>query len=268
MFRTLVRSALAAVTVAALGTAPTRAAFTVSAVVGGNSAVIADNNAPAAVVAGTVLNATDTTTGAAGVGIITTPSIPINPLTVPVNPFTVGGVQIGVSASSLALASQASLSTTSDVVVRNTTTGRLTLTLTISESAFTLPAGTGLMVLDHSLTIDRFYRADGSAYGLGAATPNSVASVGSASPNAVSTAALSSSSAVFSGANGALFNRTATPYSLTQTFTVALNAGEAVKFQGTVSTTAAVPVPATALAALAALPVFGGAGLFRRRRTA
>jgi hypothetical protein len=234
------------------GPATSEAGFQVSAVVGGNSATITDNNS-ANLSAGTTANVSDTDGSS---GLITTPTV--LPGVPSGSHFSVGGVEIGLTAFSSTSGSSALLSTTSNIVIFNNTAAAIVLVLTVSNE-FTLPAGQDL-ILAQSLTIEKFFNGT-TARPDDVPTSDSVFSVAHASLDATATGSLGSNTTGYNANNWVYFNRTSNPFSMDQTFTITLQANESVKFQGTAQVVP-VPAPAGLILAATALPF---ASLLRRR---
>lgn len=264
--RKLFVAALAAAVAGLLGPASARAGFSITATVGGSTATITDNNT-GNTSSGTVGGVLDTSTPPppSNTGLITTPTVQGNGTHDPA-PFMVGGVLFGLTATSNdatpQAAVQALLSTTSNIVVYNGSGSAQTFTLTISNDQLTQPGVAGLnYILTNSLTIQQFFNG---GIGSSSSSTGSVFSVGAAEPDAVTTGSVGGSNGLFATST-AVYHRTATPYTMSQTYTITLASGEAVKFQGSVDATA-VPAPATAVLALAGAPIFGVFGWMRRRK--
>jgi len=265
MFRSRFLMAAFVAAIAALaGPATSQAAFTISASDGlGNSATIGDNNVGNTSV-GTVSGVSDTNPALSG---ITTPQILSTPGPV-VGQFTVGNFQIGVNVTSTSDASQSSFSTNTSTVIRNTGSSAATLTLTTSN-VFILPLNVN-MQLTETLAVNVFRDKFGHVIG-GLSTSDSVSALATANPTFATTPTFTLSQN--GNANNLLspvaFTRTSLFFTVTQQFTILLQAGQSAEFNGSAFVSSIpgdnlliTPAPAGLILAATGLPFLG---LLRRR---
>jgi hypothetical protein len=140
--------------------------------------------------------------------------------------------------------------------IQNTTGATHTLTITIQDTGFTSPTAPPPVSLTSSFS-------GTTNNGLGSATfQSSVVTLGANSPGpqVVNPLGLSFNNTAF----GTVTSTGVAPYSIFQTLTITLTAGEKINFTGRTDLVAT-PEPATLAMAAAALPVLG-IGMFLRRR--
>jgi hypothetical protein len=175
------------------------------------------------------------------------------------------GVYVGASFSQSQSVSTASVISTSNIYVVNNTSGTETITLTVLGN-FTLPgsAGSTLSVLD-KLTDLGFQSFTGTA----PTSSDSISFFGTA--DSPPDGPVSSGTLSFTGADivGSTFNNFSFAdngaYSLQQTVTITLAAGDAVSFQARMDdSVVTAPAPNGFIMGLAGIP-FLGLGLLRRR---
>jgi len=261
MFRSkfLLAAVVAAAAIALAAPATSQAGFSVKAVVGANKATINDNNTPANTTAGSTANVTDRS-AAAGTISTNTVNAGLNHNGDDIAPFTVGGVRIGFSAQINENSAQSLLSSSTDLVLKNNSGAAVTVVLTISYDGFTLPGNAPEdLKLNNELTITAFNNSVGTK-----STTSSTGSVKaktSANDDPVTSGEVGGNVAGLYTSD-AIFHRTSTPYTMTQTITVKLGVGESVKFDQESTLTPVVPAPAGLVLLATALPF---AGLLRRR---
>jgi len=177
------------------------------------------------------------------------------------------GISISIAASNSPGTATAGLLQISSLVIENQTPSPGTLTITTSDTNYTLPGGAGTpMTLENDI---------GGTFALGSAVGNTVSFRSFADPansqpaGPVSTPALTFIKATtnttesFSGSNQAAWTRAAGPYSLANQAVITLASGGQVNISGT-TTAEAVPEPAS----LALISAVAGALLVGRRRNA
>jgi len=254
-------AAFVAAIAALAGPATSQAAFTISASDGlGNSATIADNNIGNSS-AGSVSGVSDTNAALNG---ITTPQILQTPGPV-AGEFRVGAFQIGLDVTTNSNITQSGFTTHTHTFVRNTDSVARTLTLTTSN-VFILPLNVNMTLLQ-SLAINNFLDSNGNS--LFGATSDSVSSVATANPNLTTTPTLSFNSNGSGTTAPTSFTRTNLFFTVTQEFTITLQAGEGVDFQVSAFVNSIpcdnlliTPAPAGLILAATGLPFLG---LLRRR---
>jgi len=188
-----------------------------------------------------------------------------------------GDYRIGITSQAFSFVGSGSANLTAItnvVVTRIGTTNTNALQLVMSESSFgsapfeAMP--NGLYNLNNSLTVNAHYInstttpttvADPGIAGL------TVSSTASATPNLATTPTVTSNSSVFSGSSNTLFNKTATPFTMSHTLVVTgVNVNQAVQFQASSVLTNVTPAPSSVVLALAGLPMIGLFGWLRARR--
>jgi hypothetical protein len=173
------------------------------------------------------------------------------------------GVYFGMTSQLISTSSLGQIYSTSRSVIGNTTGSKQTVTIAISAD-MTTPGAIGTYLnLKQNVTVLNFYKSDGR---VSTNTNNKVEAYANASPDSVYTPTLTFTGVPGGSSSEALFFQTASPYTLTQYFTITLDAGEYVSLQGDVDIE---PLPAPPAIVLTALGI-PALGLVRRwtRKTA